>query len=108
MNKVILIGRITKDPEIRYTQSGVGFVSFTLAVDRDYKDEQGNTSSDFISCSAWRNQADFISKYIKKGYLLAISGSIQTRSYQTQQGETRVLTEVLVDSIKNLTPSRRE
>lgn len=104
MNKVVLIGRITKEPEIKYTQSGIAVVGFTIAVDRDYKDEQGNTPTDFISCNAWRQQAEFIANYIKKGYLIAISGSIQTRSYQDQQGQTRVLTEVLVDSVKNLTP----
>lgn len=104
MNKVFLIGRITREPEIKYTQTGVAVVSFILAVDRDYKDEQGNIPSDFISCNAWRNQAEFIANYIKKGYLMAISGSIQTRSYTAQSGEFKVITEVLVDQVKNLTP----
>lgn len=104
MNKAILIGRITKEPEIKYTQSGTAVVSFTLAVDRDFKDEQGNYITDFINCVAWRNQAEFIANYIKKGYLIAISGAIQTRSWQTQNGENRSVTEVIVDSIKNLTP----
>lgn len=104
MNKAVLIGRITKEPEIKYTQSGTAVVSFTLAVDRDFKDEQGNYITDFINCVAWRNQAEFIANYIKKGYLIAISGAIQTRSWQTQNGENRSVTEVIVDSIKNLTP----
>lgn len=104
MNKCVLIGRITRDPEIRYTQQGAAIVGFTIAVDRDYKDEKGNTLTDFISCQAWRSQAEFIANYIKKGNLIAISGSIQSRSYQTQRGETRVLTEVVVDTIKSLTP----
>lgn len=103
MNQVVLIGRITKDPELRYTQSGNAVVSFIVAVDRDYKDEQGNTPTDFISCVAWRSQAEFIANYIKKGYLMAISGSIQTRSYNNQQGEMKVITEVVIDSVKNLT-----
>ena len=104
MNKAVLIGRITKEPEIKYTQSGTAVVSFTLAVDRDFKDEQGNYITDFINCVAWRNQAEFIANYIKKGYLIAISGAIQTRSWQTQNGENRSVTEVIVYSVKNLTP----
>lgn len=104
MNKAFLIGRITKEPEIKYTQSGVGVVSFTLAVDRDVKDDQGNYITDFINCVAWRNQAEFIANWIKKGYLIAISGSIQVRSWQTSNGENRSTTEVIVDSVKNLTP----
>ncbi len=104
MNKVVLIGRITKDPELRYTQSGTAVVSFIIAVDRDYKDERSNTPTDFIPCNAWRSQAEFIGRYIKKGYLLALSGMIQTRSYQDNQGNNKVITEVVVDSVKNLTP----
>lgn len=104
MNKVILIGRITRDAEIKYTPQGAAVCSFTLAVDRDYKGEQGNNDVDFISCVAWRSQAEFLANYIKKGYLLAISGIIQSRMYQTQTGEKRVLTEVVVDTIKSLTP----
>lgn len=104
MNKVVLIGRITKDPDIKYTPSGVAVVSCVVAVDRDFKDANGNTSTDFISCVAWRSQAEFIANYIKKGYMIAISGSIQVRTYQTQSGENRLVTEVLVDSVKNLTP----
>lgn len=108
MNKAILIGRITKEPEIKYTQSGVGVVSFTLAVDRDVKDDNGNYITDFINCVAWRNQAEFIANWIKKGYLIAISGSIQVRSWQTSNGENRSTTEVIVDSVKNLTPKENK
>ena len=108
MNKVVLIGRITKEPEIKYTQSGVGVVSFTLAVDRDVKDDNGNYLTDFINCVAWRNQAEFIANWIKKGYLIAISGAIQTRSWQTSNGENRSTTEVIVDSVKNLTPKENK
>jgi len=108
MNKAFLIGRITKEPEIKYTQSGVGVVSFTIAVDRDVKDDQGNYITDFINCVAWRNQAEFIANWIKKGYLIAISGSIQVRSWQTSNGENRSTTEVIVDSVKNLTPKENK
>ena len=67
MNKVILTGRITKDPEVRYTQQGVSVVSFTIAVNRQYRDANGNNQADFINCTAWRSTADFITRYIKKG-----------------------------------------
>ena len=107
MNIATLIGRLTKDPEIRYTQQGTAVVSFVLAVDRDYKDESGNTPTDFISCVAWRQQAEFIANYIKKGYLIAVSGSIQVRSFQNQQGQDRVITEVIIDRVKNLTPKEQ-
>ena len=104
MNKCVLIGRITKDPEIKYTPSGVAVVPFVIAVDRDYKDDTGNTPTDFISCVAWRQQAEFIANYIKKGYMIAISGSLQVRTYQAQNGDNRLVTEVICDSVKNLTP----
>lgn len=105
MNRVLLIGRITKDPEIRYTQSGIPSVSFTLAVDRQgMKDANGNRQADFISCVAWRGQADFISRFIRKGFLMSIEGRIQTRNYQGQDGQTRYVTEVVLDSVENLQP----
>lgn len=104
MNKVVLVGRITKDPEIKYTPSGAAVVSFTIAVDRGFKDANGNNQSDFISCVAWRQQAEFIANYIKKGNLMALSGSIQTRNYQDQSGKTIYITEVVCDSVNNLTP----
>src|SRR5574344_1523023 len=104
MNKVILTGRITKDPEVRYTQSGLPTVSFTIAVDRGMKDANGNRQADFISCVAWRGQADFISRYIKKGYMLCLEGRIQTRNYQGNDGQTHYVTEVVVDNVENLQP----
>lgn len=104
MNKVLLTGRITKDPEVRYTQSGIASVSFSIAVDRQFRDQNGNRQADFINCVAWRQQADFMGKYIKKGYMLAIEGRITTRSYQTPDNQTRYVTEVVVDSIENMQP----
>ena len=104
MNKVILTGRITKDPEVRYTQQGVSVVSFTIAVNRQYRDANGNNQADFINCTAWRSTADFITRYIKKGYMLLVEGSIQSRSYQGQDGQTRYVTEVVCDSVENLQP----
>ena len=105
MNKVLLIGRITKDPEIRYSQNGgVPQVTFTLAVDRGIRDVNGNRQADFISCVAWRGQADFISRYIRKGYLMSVEGRIQTRNYQGQDGQMRYVTEVVLDAVENLQP----
>ena len=104
MNKVILIGRITKDPEIRYTPSGVPTVSFTLAVDRGMRDANGNRQADFLNCVAWRGQADFISRFIKKGFLMSVEGRIQTRNYQGQDGQTRYVTEIILDAVENLQP----
>ena len=104
MNKVLLIGRITKDPEVRYTTSGIPSVQFSLAVDRGMRDANGNRQADFINCVVWRQQADFMGRYIKKGYLLAIEGRIQTRNYQGQDGQMRYVTEVIVDQVENLQP----
>ena len=104
MNKVLLIGRITKDPEIRYLQNGTPQVLFTLAVDRGMRDANGQRQADFISCVAWRGQADFISRYIRKGYLMSVEGRIQTRNYQGQDGQMRYVTEVVLDQVENLQP----
>lgn len=104
MNRVVLIGRITKDPELRYTQTGIPTASFSLAVDRVTRDVNGNRQADFFNCVAWRNQADFLSRFIRKGYLLAIEGRLQSRTYQGQDGQTRYVTEVVVDSLENLQP----
>ncbi len=104
MNKVLLTGRITKDPELRYTQNGIPSVNFTLAVDRGMRDANGNRQADFINCVAWRGQADFISRFIRKGYLMAVEGKIQTRNYQGQDGQTHYVTEVVLDQVENLQP----
>lgn len=106
MNQVNLIGRITKEPEIKYTPSGVAVVSFTLAVNRQYKDPNGEVQADFINCVAWRAQAEFLANYIHKGYLLAVSGSIQTRSYQDQNGKMVYVTEVTLNQVQNLEPKQ--
>ena len=108
MNSVNLVGRITKDVEIRYTKNQNACVMFTLAVNRDFPNPQGQYEADFISCVAWNNQAEFLSKYVKKGYLLGVSGRIQTRTYQTQNGETRAITEVIVNNLENLTPKPQQ
>lgn len=101
LNKVILCGRLTADPELKQTQSGVAVVTFTLAVNRRFQsrsaDAAQNQQADFISVVAWRQTAEFISKYFKKGSALCVTGSIQTRNWQDQQGQKRYSTEVVVD-----------
>lgn len=96
MNKAILMGRLTRDPELRTTQSGISVVRFTLAVDRRFKNQSGERESDFVSCVAWRQTADFIAKYFNKGSKLAIVGSIQTGSYE-RDGQTVYTTDVVAD-----------
>ena len=104
LNQVALIGRITKNVELRKTQSGNSCVSFTLAVQRLIKNQKGEYETDFINCVAWRQTADYMGQYIKKGYLLAITGTIQTRNYQDKDGKTIYITEVVCDNVRNLTP----
>ena len=101
LNRTILIGRITRDLELKKTQSGVSVVSFTLAVNRTYKKE-GEQEADFINCVAWRNQADFLANYIKKGTFLGVEGRIQTRSYEDQTGKTVYITEVVCETVQAL------
>lgn len=93
LNKVILMGRLTKEPELRTTQSGVAVASFTLAVDRDYKKDE----TDFVNIVAWRNTAEFVSKWFRKGQLVAVSGRLQVRSYEDRDGQKRTATEVVAD-----------
>ena len=108
MNSVSLIGRITHDPEIKNAPSGTPYLLFSIAVDRGYKDQNGNKQTDFIPCVAWNNQADFISRYVKKGNLIEITGTTQSRVYQNQQGENRTVIEVIVNQVGNLTPKPKE
>lgn len=101
LNKVVLCGRMTADPELKQTGSGIAVVSFTLAVNRRYQSRSADGSqaqqADFINVVAWRQTAEFISRYFRKGSALCITGSIQTRSWQDQQGQKRYATEVVAD-----------
>lgn len=97
LNKVILIGRFTRDPELRSTPQGVSTCSFSLAVDRNYQSAGGERQTDFINCVAWRQTAEFISKYFQKGNLICVEGSIQTRSWKDNDGNNRYATDVVVD-----------
>ena len=95
MNKVILLGRITKDPELKYTNSGTAVTSFTIAVNRQKKDDP----ADFINCVAWKNTAEFVSKYFGRGQMIAVVGRWQTRSYVDKEGHNRTVNECVVDSV---------
>lgn len=98
LNTITIMGRLTKDPELRYTQSNTPVSSFTLAVDRDYSKE-GNRETDFIDCVAWRNCGEFVSKYFHKGYLAAVIGRLQIRDWTDKDGNKRRNAEVLVDNV---------
>ncbi len=99
MNKAIIIGRLTRDPEMRTTTSGLNSTTFTVAVSRNYTREDGTRETDFINCVAWRKQAENIAKYCKKGSQVAVEGRIQTRSYDAQDGTKRYVTEIIADNV---------
>lgn len=102
INRVVLVGRITKDVDARSTQNGVSVVSFTLAVNRNFSSSNGEKQADFINVVAWRQTADFMRNYVKKGALLGIEGRIQTRNYEDATGKTVYVTEVSADSVQIL------
>lgn len=97
-NGVHIMGRITRDLELRHTQSGVAVCQFCVAVTRSFKDAKGEYQSDFIDCVAWRNSAEFITKYFSKGAMIALDGELQTRNYTDKDGNKRKATELLVSS----------
>ena len=110
LNKVILGGRLTADPELKQTQSGVSVCSFTIAVNRKFQ-KDGQQETDFINCQAWRQTAEFISRFFNKGSSICVVGAIQTRSWEDQSGQKRYATEVVVDEAgfvdgKNDSPTR--
>ena len=107
LNKAVLMGRLTADPELKQTNNGLSVCSFTLAVDRDFKSENGERQADFISCVAWRERAEFLSKYFSKGSMVAVVGQIQTRNYETKDGQKRTATEVVCEQI-TFTGEKRE
>ena len=97
-NGVHIMGRITRDLELRHTQSGTAVCQFCVAVTRSFKDANGEYQSDFIDCVAWRNSAEFIAKYFSKGAMIALDGELQTRNYTDKDGNKRKATELLVSS----------
>ena len=98
MNNANLVGRLTRPVDLRYTQSGIAYGSFTLAVTRKYKNKDGEREADFINCVIWKKGAELLANYTQKGSLIGVSGPIQTRSYDNQQGQRVYVTEVLVEN----------
>ncbi|EAF6699832.1 single-stranded DNA-binding protein [Listeria monocytogenes] len=106
INRVVLVGRLTKEPELRYTPNGIGVVTFTLAVNRARTDKDGNRVADFINCIAWRKTAENIANYVKKGHLLGVDGQITTRNFEGKDGKRVYVTEVLAESVEFLEPRK--
>lgn len=102
INRVVLVGRLTRDPELKYTTNGVAVASFTLAVNRQFTNSQGEREADFIGCTIWRKAAENFVNFTKKGSLVGIDGRIQTRNYENKQGQRVYVTEVVVDNFSLL------
>lgn len=102
INNVVLVGRLTKDADLRYTANGTGVATFTLAVNRNFTNQDGNRDADFINCVIWRKSAETLANYAKKGTLLGVIGRIQTRSYENQQGQRVYVTEVVAENFQLL------
>ncbi len=106
-NRIVLIGRLTRDPELRYVPSGAPVANFTLAVDRPFRDQQGNRDTDFIDIVTWRKLAEQVSQYLSKGRLVAVEGRLQIRSYETQDGQRRKASEVVADGVRFLDSGKK-
>jgi len=102
INNVVLVGRLTKDIDLRYTESGTAVGNFTLAVNRQFTNQQGEREADFINCVAWRKTAEIIANYTAKGSMIGIQGNIQTRSYDNNEGKRVYVTEVVAQSVSLL------
>ncbi len=102
LNRIILIGRLTRDPELRYTPQGVPVASFTLAVDRPFSNQQGQREADFVDCVAWRKLGETVGNHLAKGRLVALEGRLQIRSYEAQDGTKRRVAEVIADNVRFL------
>ncbi|MBO0994883.1 single-stranded DNA-binding protein [Bacillus sp. SD088] len=104
MNRVVLVGRLTKDPDLRYTPNGVAVATFTLAVNRTFTNQQGEREADFVQCVTWRRQAENAANFLKKGSLAGVDGRIQTRNFEGQDGKRVYITEVVADNVQFLEP----
>ncbi|MFS0934611.1 single-stranded DNA-binding protein, partial [Enterococcus casseliflavus] len=102
INNVTLVGRLTKDPDLRYTANGTGVATFTLAINRNFTNQAGEREADFVQCVIWRKPAETLANYARKGTLLGVTGRIQTRSYDNQQGQRVYVTEVVAESFQLL------
>ena len=99
LNKIFLMGRLTRDPELRHTQSGTAVASFTLAVDRDFKNQDGEKEADFINCVAWKGTAEMLARYFTRGRMAVVVGSLQLRDWTDRDGNKRRSAEVLADTV---------
>lgn len=99
LNKITVMGRMTRDPELRRTNSGTAVTGFTIACERDFKADNGEREADFIECVAWRNTAEFVSKYFAKGRMAVVSGRLQTRNWTDKDGNKRKATEIIAESV---------
>ena len=104
MNRTVLVGRLTKDPELKVSASGISVATFTLAVNRTFKDKNGETGADFIKVVVFRKQAENVNQYLKKGNLAGVDGRLQSRSYENKEGQRVYVTEVVADSVQFLEP----
>jgi single-strand DNA-binding protein len=104
INRVVLVGRLTKDPELKYTQSGLAVTRFTLAVNRPFTNQRGERDADFINVVTWRKQAENVANFLRKGSLAGIDGRIETSSFDGQDGKRVFMTEVVADSVQFLEP----
>ena len=102
MNRAVIIGRLTRDVDLRYTQSGKAVGNFTLAVNRPFKNQQGENEADFINCVAWGKQAESLAQYMKKGNQVGVDGRIQTRTYDDKDGKTVFVTEIIAEYVQFL------
>lgn len=108
LNRVVIIGRLTRDPELRYTPNGTASCTFTLAVERNFKNSNGEREADFIPIVTWRQLAENCANYLRKGRLTAVEGRIQTRSYENNEGRRVYVTEVLADNVRFLESAKNE
>lgn len=102
LNRVVLVGRLTKDPDLRYTPNGVAVANFTLAVNRPFSNQQGNNEADFINCVVWRRAAENLANFMSKGSLVGVDGRVQTRNFEGQDGKRVFITEIVADSVQFL------
>lgn len=102
INNLTLVGRLTKDPDLKYTGNGTAVATFTLAMNRNFTNQSGEREADFINCVIWRKPAETLANYAKKGVLIGVTGRIQTRSYENQQGQKVYVTEVIADNFQLL------
>ncbi|MFG6113630.1 single-stranded DNA-binding protein [Halobacillus sp. MO56] len=102
LNRVVLVGRLTRDPDLRYTPNGVAVANFTIAVNRPFSNQQGDRDADFINCVVWRRAAENLANFMNKGSLVGVDGRLQSRSFENQEGKRVFVTEVVADSVQFL------